>query len=128
MTSILLVEDNPHQAELYDEELHDWGYDVVRAPDGAQALQLADECLVDLVILDLSLPGMDGLQVLERLLLKHPQLPVIIHSAYDYQETLVSRSAEDYVRKSSDLSRLKASIQAMMARRERTARAVALPF
>lgn len=115
MSTILLVEDEPLQSQLYAEELSDCGYEVLTASNGTQALQQAAEKRPDLVVLDLNLVGIDGLQILEKLLEQHPQLPVIIHSAYDYQDRFITWCAEDYVVKSSDLSALKNSVATVLA-------------
>jgi CheY-like chemotaxis protein len=67
MSRILLVEDDPNQRLLYQMVLEDDGYEVVIASEGQEALQIVQSGSPDLVILDLALPGMDGIQVLQRI-------------------------------------------------------------
>ena len=64
--SILVVDDDPGLRESFRLILED-EYDVLDVPDGAQALDVLRSCQVDLVLLDIRLPGMDGLEVLERI-------------------------------------------------------------
>ncbi len=110
MKTILLVEDDRQCGSLYEEELGECGYGVLRAMDGPQALQMVEQ-QPDLVVLDINLPGMGGLEVLGKLLAEHPQLPVILNSAYgSYQDDFLSWAANAYVVKSSDLSELKSRI------------------
>ena len=64
---ILLVEDEPQLADLVGRGLRSAGYEVTVAGDGLQALQLAEERPVDLVVLDWMLPGMDGISLARHL-------------------------------------------------------------
>jgi DNA-binding response OmpR family regulator len=64
---ILVVEDNPHDWEIYGKILYYNGFDCMYAPDGATALALAQQQVPDLVLLDLVLPDMSGLDVCRRL-------------------------------------------------------------
>ncbi len=78
---ILSVDDEPgilHSRELL---LQCEGYDVLSAPDGEQALKLFEENLVDMVLLDYLMPGMDGGQVARHIKQKRPGIPIIIVSA-----------------------------------------------
>ncbi len=110
MKTILLVEDDRQCGLLYEEELSESGYRVLRAMDGPQALQLMQQ-KPDLVVLDINLPGMNGLEVMGKLLAEDPRLPVILNSAYGaYQDDFLSWAANAYVIKSSDLSELKSQI------------------
>ena len=61
-TRILLVEDNPATIEVMQQELELLGYDVVVAKDGVEAVELAATGLPDLIVMDIALPKMDGLQ------------------------------------------------------------------
>lgn len=118
MATILLVEDDDHQQLLFEEELKEEGYDVVVASSGQQALEIVDRVEPDLVILDIAMPGMDGIEALGRLLSKNNQLPVILHTAYaTYKDNFMTWSADAYVVKSSDLSELKAEVARVIAKR-----------
>jgi DNA-binding response OmpR family regulator len=112
METLLVVEDNVPQAELYRQELAEEGYEVIIAHNGSEALKKIEEYSVHLVVLDIRLPGMDGIELLGRILGRDNTMPVIIHSAYArYKEDFMTWTAEHYIVKSSDLSELKARIQ-----------------
>jgi len=62
VATILLVEDDPNECMLYQRELGEQGHSVIVAHDGLQALALCEGATPDLVIMDVSMPGMDGLR------------------------------------------------------------------
>jgi len=119
MPHILLVEDEPNQALMVREELEDAGYTLTVVSSGAEALARVEDLQPDLVVLDIQMPGMDGIETLGHLLSRDNQLPVIIHTAYaQYKDNFMSWSADGYVIKSSkDLSGLKAEIERVLAKR-----------
>jgi two-component system, OmpR family, response regulator len=80
---VLVVEDNPDELELYGKILWYNGFDVMYARDGAEGLRCADDYQPDLVLVDLGLPEMDGLELCRRLKERaaHAGLPVVILSA-----------------------------------------------
>ena len=124
MKSILLVEDDPNLGNLYDEELSDEGYHVLRAGNGREGVEMSGQMRPDIVVTDINMPGMDGLEMIERMLAAQPGLPFIINSAYDsYKDSFRSWSAEAFVSKSSDLSELKLRIQQVLALKEPKGRA-----
>jgi DNA-binding response OmpR family regulator len=117
MPTILIVEDDEHQQLLYQEELRDEGYNVVVAGSGKEALELTQRITPDLVVLDIAMPGMDGIEALGRLLSRNNQLPIILHTAYaTYKDNFMTWSADAYVVKSSDLAELKAEIERVLAK------------
>ncbi|MFW6107100.1 MAG: response regulator [bacterium] len=119
MATVLIVEDDEHQQLLFEEELKDEGYNVVLASSGEEAVEVVEQVEPDLVVLDIAMPGMDGIEALGRLLSKNNRLPVILHTAYaTYKDNFMTWSADAYVVKSSDLSELKAEIQRVLAKRE----------
>ena len=117
MPTILLVEDEANQRLLYRMELEDEGYHVVTAGNGREALQEAERTRPDLVVLDLRMPGMDGLEALHRMLALNQSLPVIIHSAYEtYKDNFMTWAADAYVVKSTNVDVLKAEIRQVLSR------------
>lgn len=113
--TVLIVEDSTNQRALYQEELEEEGYHVLAAADGREALAIAREHHPDLVILDVNMPVMDGLDTLSYLLEIDSGLPVIINTAYaSYQDSFNSWSADAYIVKSSDLSELKSTVQRLL--------------
>lgn len=117
MATILVVEDDPHQRLLYRLELGDDGYWVIEANTGREALVQVKEHSPDLVILDLQLPGMDGIDVLWRLLGYDAELPVIIHSGLDHlRDNYMTWIASAFVVKSSNMDPLKQAIARVLNR------------
>lgn len=68
MTTILRVEDYENQLILYEQELSLDGYDVITAIDGKEALKKAQELSPDLIVMDINLPEMDGIESMLRIL------------------------------------------------------------
>jgi len=87
---VLFVEDDPSVAQMYKLKLELDGYDVVVAPDGEKALELARSDRPDIVFLDIRLPKLDGFGVLEALRNepKTERLPVVILSNYSERELI----------------------------------------
>jgi DNA-binding response OmpR family regulator len=79
--SVLLVEDDPTVRDSLKEVLLAEHYFIIPATNGQQALDLANELSVDLVLLDLNMPVMNGWDAFERLTVEHPLLPIIIITA-----------------------------------------------
>lgn len=118
MKTILIVEDNKNQRLLYEQELTDDGYRVILASDGREAIAKVEEESPDLVVMDIKMPTMDGIEAMGRILEKNNRLPVILNTAYSrYKDDFVSWSADGYVVKSSDLAELKTKIQGALERR-----------
>jgi len=115
MSKILLVEDDANQAILYQQELEADGYEVALATNGREAVEMVGKAEPDLVVMDISMPGMDGIEAMGRMLSQHNKLPVILNTAYAaYKDNFLSWSADAYVIKSSDLEELKATIKKLL--------------
>ena len=87
---ILIVEDERTLSDAYQMILRKSGYEVYAAYDGQEALTVAEEHPPTLILLDLRMPRMDGIEFLERynLLDDHPQVKVIVFSNYDMQKEI----------------------------------------
>ena len=119
MAAILIVEDDLHQRLLIKEELEDEGYTVLAAANATDALDMVSRAMPDLVVLDIGMPGMDGLELLGKFLGINNRLPVVIYTAYSsYQDNFMSWAADDYIIKQSDLGELKRKIRHVLAKRE----------
>jgi len=115
---ILIVDDEVNQGLMYEQELEDDGYDVDVANSGPEALELVNQNPYDLVVLDIGMPDMDGLETLGRMLSMNNKLPVILNTAYpSYKDNFMSWAADAYVIKSSDLTELKARIKASLGKK-----------
>ena len=90
MSRILIVDDEESIRRSLSGILSDEGFDTTLARDGEEALgQLADDAPPDLVLLDIAMPGKDGIAVLEAIRERWPQLPVIMMSGHGTIETAV---------------------------------------
>ena len=116
MKTVLVVEDERHQRILYGRELADEGYQVVLAATGQEALQLVRDRCPDLIILDICMPGMDGIEALGRILRTQRSVPIILHTAYSsYRDNYLTWSADAYVVKSSNLTELKDTVRRLLS-------------
>jgi two-component system OmpR family response regulator len=116
---ILIAEDDPILADGLSASLRGCGYSVDRVATGAEALSAIASFEFDLLILDLGLPRMNGLEVLQRLRAKSAELPVLILTAQDGVEARVrglDLGADDYLAKPFALEELKARVRALTRR------------
>jgi len=102
--SILIVEDEPELAEVYLTLLTQGGYETAVAHNGKEALEVASAHQPDLILLDLRMPVMDGVEFLKQYDLKgkHPDVKVVVFSNYDLQDEIddaYSLGADRYVLK-----------------------------
>jgi DNA-binding response OmpR family regulator len=115
MKRILVVDDEEGIRQLYKEELEDEGYEVELAERGEEALEKISKAKPDVVILDLKMPGMGGLEVLERIREQDKDLPVVISTAYgEYKSDLTTWASDAYIVKSADLTELKRVIRGFL--------------
>jgi len=119
MTRILVVDDDKNTLRLYEMELTELEYDISTAGTAREALERFRSDSPDLVLLDIRMPGMDGLEVLARMLSFDRHLPIILISAYShFRDNFLSWAADAYIAKSSDLSELKWTIARLLSRRK----------
>ena len=96
MRSILVVEDEKNLLELYKSELEDDGYHVFPAGNGREAIESVKKQRPDVVVLDIKLSDMEGLEVLNEIKSFDKTIPVIINSAYSvYKSDFTSWMADD---------------------------------
>jgi len=118
MAKLLVVDDDKNLRLLYEQELEEEGHDVTLASSGPEALDYLKGSRPDLIILDISMPGMDGIEALGKILAKDKTMPVILNTAYStYKDNFMTWSADAYVVKSGDLTELKAKIKDVLKTR-----------
>jgi two-component system OmpR family response regulator len=116
---VLVVDDEVNIAELVSMALRYEGFDVTAAHTGARAVAAAKTTSPDAVVLDLMLPDFDGLEVLRRLRVADPDLPVLFLTARDAVEDRVAgltAGGDDYVTKPFSLEELVARLRGLMRR------------
>lgn len=115
MKKILLVDDETSIQIVYREEFEDEGYEVISAVNGEEGLEKFKEEEPDIVILDIHMPGMNGIEVLRQMKMMHPETPVILSSAYqEFQRDISSWASEEYIVKSGNLDGLKEAVQRLL--------------
>lgn len=110
MATILIVDDEKNMRWALDRALKQEGYETLTAADGLEGLTVAQTEHPDLVVLDLKMPGMDGLSALKKLREWNSQLPVIMITAHGSVETAieaVKAGAFDYITKPFDVEEIK---------------------
>lgn len=110
MAKILIVEDEPKMAFLLEVELKDAGHRTTSVTDGMEAVRRVEREHFDIVITDLRMEGMDGIEVLERVKGLDPQTEVVLITAYATAQTAVDamkKGAYDYIIKPFDVEELK---------------------
>lgn len=115
MSTLLIVDDEKNLLKLYQREFVEDGYDVVTASSGREALEKLHGQTIDLIILDIRMPGLDGLETLRQVMDSPSNPPIILNSAYSYfKDDFLSWAAKAYVVKSSDVSELKAKTKEVL--------------
>jgi two-component system NtrC family response regulator/two-component system response regulator HydG len=118
--TILVVDDEKNTREALSKILREDGYDVVAAADGYQALDVITRDVPDLILADLKMPGMDGIELLSRTRLKGFDIPFVMMTAYGTVETAVDamkKGAEDYLTKPVNIEELELQIKKILTYR-----------
>jgi two-component system cell cycle response regulator DivK len=116
---LLLVEDNEMNRDMLTRRLRRKGYEVVTAADGEQALAMARAEAPDLILMDLSLPVLDGWEATRRLKAADetraiPVLALTAHALAEEREAALATGCDDYDTKPVDLPRLLGKIEALL--------------
>lgn len=119
MNTILVVEDDVHVASLLLRSLTEEGYEVSIAPDGNSGLEMVLHNTFDLIILDVMLPGMNGLEISKRIRASSINTPVLMLTALGTTQNIVTgldSGADDYLVKPFKLAELTARIRTLIRR------------
>lgn len=109
MAAILIIDDEKSIRNVLKDILQHEGYQVDEAPDGEQGMQLFQSKNFDLVLCDIKMPKMDGMEVLQQIMLINPEVPVIMisgHGTIENAVEAVKKGAYDFISKPPDLNRL----------------------
>jgi DNA-binding NtrC family response regulator len=109
MASILIIDDEKSIRNVLKDILQHEGYQVEEAPDGEQGVKLFQSKTFDLVLCDIKMPKMDGMEVLQQIMAINPEIPVIMisgHGSIENAVEAVKKGAYDFISKPPDLNRL----------------------
>jgi len=117
---ILVVDDNIHIVEMLAEFLESTNYTAFRAINAQQALTVLNPELVDLAMVDIRMPGMDGIELTRILKKRKPSLPIILHSAEQAVEATdaLKAGASAYIRKPFVLAALEQTIERLLKKQD----------
>ena len=112
MKTILFVDDEQNIRFSHKEELEEEGYQVSVASTGEEALKMLNKQVLDLIILDIKISGIDGIELMYKFKEEKGDLPIILCSAYgQYKQDFRVWASDAYVVKSADLRELKLTIK-----------------
>jgi DNA-binding NtrC family response regulator len=116
---LLVADDEKNLRELYRMELEEEGYAVETAANATEVLGKLEAGDYDVIVLDIQMPGMSGIDLLQKIMARDKRQPVILNTAYpSYRDNFMTWPAEAYVVKSSDTTELKQAIKKVLAKRE----------
>ncbi len=116
--TLMVVDDEENIRWLYKEELEEEGYSIVAAASGEEALQKLPEVNPDLVVMDIKMPGISGVDTLVKIKEIDKNIPVILCSAYgDYKQDFTTWASDAYVVKAASLDELKKAIREVLEKR-----------
>jgi len=115
MSKILIVDDEPHLRLLYETELRRAGYETMTASNAQQGLEFVETMKPDLVVLDIRMAGMDGIEALQRILERDNSIPVVLNTAFSsYRDNYLTWAADAYVTKSADVTELVKTVDGLL--------------
>ena len=118
---VLVVDDEEAMREVLEMRLQGWGYDVCLAATGAEGCTMAESSKPDVVVSDVVMPGLSGLELLAALKTSDPQRPIILITAQgsiDLAVEAMKQGAQDFLTKPLDYGKLKAILEAIHCENE----------
>ncbi len=119
-SNLLVVDDDKAHRTMLFTLLRGWGYDVTQADDGATAIDRVHESSFDVILMDIRMLRISGIEALEKIRSYNPAIPVIIMTAYSSVETAVEtlkKGAYDYLTKPLDFDKLRITLEKAMEHR-----------
>lgn len=122
--SVLIVEDNPLNMKLFSAMVAAQGCQVLQAEDGPRGRDLAYQAHPDLIIMDVQLPGMSGIEVTQQLKADEAtrDIPIIVTTAYGYEDEVRSSGCDGFMAKPIAISEFLELVETLMTRAARAAR------
>lgn len=115
MSRILIVDDEPHLRLLYETELRRAGFETMTASNAVQGLEFVETMEPDLVILDIRMAGMDGIEAMQHIMERDQRVPVILNTAFSsYKDNYLTWAADAYLTKSSDVTELVETVKQVL--------------
>jgi len=115
MSKVLVVDDEENIRLLYREELEDEGYEVAVAANAREALEAFRSAPFDVIVLDIKMPDMDGIELLRIIKEENKDIPVVLCSAYGrYKQDFRIWACNAYLVKSADLDELKLTLRQVL--------------
>ncbi len=112
--TVLVIEDDDGLRRVLEYNLQEEGYAVITAAEGPLGLRAFDDARIDLVLTDVRMPGMDGIEALTRIKAMHPDLPVVVltaHGTIDSAVEAMKLGAFDYLTKPVDRDQLRSTVK-----------------
>ena len=104
---ILIVDDDENNLLLTSLELRDEHWHVITATNGQEAMEIFESEKPDVVIVDVKMPGIDGITLLKKMKERRPEIPVALFTGYDRKTLTIPEEADAFVIKSSSYKELK---------------------
>jgi two-component system, NtrC family, response regulator PilR len=120
MVRVMIIEDDKEMRSLLKDFFEEEGFETDSASNGVDALRMLSKDHFDLVITDIRMPGLTGLDILPRIRRLKPEIPIIVMTAYgsdDVRRRSLERGATIYLEKPIHLSKLRAVIREMVLRK-----------
>jgi len=119
MATILFADDEESIRLLYRDEFEEAGYTVVLAANGEEALEKFAATSPDLLVVDIKMPGMDGIELVRRVREVSTHVPVILCTAYgEYRQNMETWASDEYIVKSANLDGLFDKVAELLELRE----------
>ena len=116
---ILAVDDEQDTLELFKDLFIKKGYDVQCVSSGLEALEIIDKIDVDAILLDIRMPVLDGIETLSKIKQKKPNIPVVMLTAYGYDDNLINKALEmgaaGYISKNLPLAQIVHTFQTLLS-------------